>query len=161
MCTANPVAVEDKTADLSKMFSASELHRAANAGVSNESLIEHKSMGLTFEETIEFNSFKNDPEMARASTIDITVGSTKSLEVYVVTNLFYFYFKTKLCKIFIMEHKTASNFSVAQELQLAELIQSMERNREERILFIVITINLNESPCYLGRLRNLKKYFYN
>lgn len=86
MCTANPIAVEDETKDLSKMFSASELQRAANAGVSDKLLIDLKSLGLTFEETIKYDALIHDPEinMKNVSQLYILVGIAESQEIYVV-----------------------------------------------------------------------------
>lgn len=66
MCTANPIS-EEETVDVTKLFSASELERAKNAGISDGFLRQAKSYEFTFEELIKLHSLKNDPEVKRGN----------------------------------------------------------------------------------------------
>lgn len=61
----------EKENDATKLYSASELERAKNAGLSDESLIIAKAYGYTLEEMIKLKQLENDPEVARS---DITRG---------------------------------------------------------------------------------------
>lgn len=66
VCKANPISVGEE-ADVTKLFTASELERARNAGIDDRALLQAKSIGFSFEETIKFQQTIKTPDTIGAN----------------------------------------------------------------------------------------------
>lgn len=62
LCTANPASVggTEGAADVTKLYTETELQRAAENGMTNRDLIHGNLVGLTFEEMVKLNALKQN-----------------------------------------------------------------------------------------------------